>query len=472
MPGPIATPTLASIDAALNPDTKDHYLYFLAKRTARAGRRSRRRHAEHEAEHREVRATSGRDRRCRARRISRRRPRRRITPAGPRRTARPGRPGSSGCGPGSRALERRRLLRRRDASTCRYLTGFALADGEEKVAGHSGQFLVGARRGRRAGRSRGTRSRPRREAPESRIVDAGYDLPGALVRSSSRRVGAQRVAVEAGFVPYAVVAAARGRGAGRRARPGRGLGRGRPGDEGAGRARAGRGGLRGRGPGARDAAAARSGRASTESGPRARARVADADRRRRGDRLRRRRASSARRPRCPTGRRPTRPVETVASLLFDFGAQVDGYRSDMTRTLFVGEPTERDLAVYELVARGPDRGHRPGHGARSTREVELPSGRDARRRRPRRDRRRRPLAGVSATGSGHGIGLATHERPSLSRSRARRAAAVADGLLASSPGSTSRARRASGSRTSSCLDAGAGRLELLTRFPRDVLVVG
>ena len=38
-------------------------------------------------------------------------------------------------------------------------------------------------------------------------------------------------------------------------------------------------------------------------------------------------------------------------LLFDFGAQVEGYRSDMTRTLFIGEPTERDLAVYDLVAR-------------------------------------------------------------------------------------------------------------------------
>ena len=30
----------------------------------------------------------------------------------------------------------------------RYLTGFALGDGEEKVAGHSGQFLVGGGRGR------------------------------------------------------------------------------------------------------------------------------------------------------------------------------------------------------------------------------------------------------------------------------------------------------------------------------------
>lgn len=32
MPGPICTPTIASIDAALNPDTTDHYLYFLAKK--------------------------------------------------------------------------------------------------------------------------------------------------------------------------------------------------------------------------------------------------------------------------------------------------------------------------------------------------------------------------------------------------------------------------------------------------------
>ena len=31
VPGPICTPTLESIDAALNPDTTNHYLYFLAK---------------------------------------------------------------------------------------------------------------------------------------------------------------------------------------------------------------------------------------------------------------------------------------------------------------------------------------------------------------------------------------------------------------------------------------------------------
>ena len=30
IPGPISTPTTADIDAALNPDTQDGYLYFLA----------------------------------------------------------------------------------------------------------------------------------------------------------------------------------------------------------------------------------------------------------------------------------------------------------------------------------------------------------------------------------------------------------------------------------------------------------
>src|SRR5574340_150846 len=38
-------------------------------------------------------------------------------------------------------------------------------------------------------------------------------------------------------------------------------------------------------------------------------------------------------------------------MLFGFGGKVAGYRSDMTRTLFVGTPTSLDLDVYELVHR-------------------------------------------------------------------------------------------------------------------------
>ena len=84
----------------------------------------------------------------------------------------------------------------------RYLTGFVLGDGEEKVAGHSGQFLVGRGEVVVLADSRYT-IQARREAPEARLEDAGYDLPAAwpgLVES----IGARRVAIEAGFVSHAL----------------------------------------------------------------------------------------------------------------------------------------------------------------------------------------------------------------------------------------------------------------------------
>jgi UPF0755 protein len=49
IPGPICTPTLSSIDAALNPDTKDKYIYFLAKRDGSNGTAFAKTKAEHDA---------------------------------------------------------------------------------------------------------------------------------------------------------------------------------------------------------------------------------------------------------------------------------------------------------------------------------------------------------------------------------------------------------------------------------------
>ena len=87
----------------------------------------------------------------------------------------------------------------------------------------------------------------------------------------------------------------------------------------------------------------------------------------------------------PHGSPGDRPVLASAVLLFDFGAQVEGYRSDMTRTLFVGEPSARDLEVYELVAGGPAGVHRRalGDGRRGGRGRAVPTGRDGRRDRAR-----------------------------------------------------------------------------------------
>lgn len=49
IPGPICTPTLASVDAALAPDTKDGYVFFLAKRDGSDGHAFAATQAEHDA---------------------------------------------------------------------------------------------------------------------------------------------------------------------------------------------------------------------------------------------------------------------------------------------------------------------------------------------------------------------------------------------------------------------------------------
>ena len=104
----------------------------------------------------------------------------------------------------------------------RYLTGFVLGDGEEKVAGHSGQFLVSA------GEvvvlaDFATRSRlaARRPAPGSRMpATTCPERPPGGVRWRAARRG------RGGIRAARVVAPAGGGGPGRGAGPGRGLGRG------------------------------------------------------------------------------------------------------------------------------------------------------------------------------------------------------------------------------------------------------
>jgi Xaa-Pro aminopeptidase len=155
-------------------------------------------------------------------------------------------------------------------------------------------------------------------------------------------------------------------------------------------------------------------------------------------------------------------------LLFDFGAQVAGYRSDMTRTLFVGEPAPEDRSVYELVAEAQaaaidglqdaaERGERPLNRAI--------------------DALARDLIGERGHGDhfghglGHGIGLATHEAPSLS-ARAAEEPLPAPTVFSVEPGVY--LGGVTGVRIEDLVlfDPDNRRLERLTRFPREITVVG
>jgi Xaa-Pro aminopeptidase len=109
----------------------------------------------------------------------------------------------------------------------------------------------------------------------------------------------------------------------------------------------------------------------------------------------------------PHARSSSRPVAAGEWLLLDFGAQVDGYCADITRTVVVGRrANERQRALYELVRDAQVR-------ARQTVRAGMP-GREA-------DALARDLIEARGFGDafghslGHGLGLEVHEAPRLSR---------------------------------------------------------
>ena len=170
----------------------------------------------------------------------------------------------------------------------------------------------------------------------------------------------------------------------------------------------------------------------------------------------------------PHGNPGERALRMGEVILFDFGAQVAGYRSDMTRTLFLGEPSAEERDIYLGVLRGQSAAIELLRGAVSGRAAALPSGRAA------DDAARAAIGnvpGVYEHGLGHGIGLQTHESPSLSRG------ATSDPLpsptvFSVEPGIYIEARIGVRIEDLVVVDLAAGRLERLTRFPSELIVLG
>jgi Xaa-Pro aminopeptidase/Xaa-Pro dipeptidase len=347
----------------------------------------------------------------------------------------------------------------------RYLTGFTLADGEEKVAGTSGQFLVGGEEVVLLADSRYT-IQARREAPEARLFSSYNDLPErwpALLAS----VGARRVAVEAGFISHAawsrLVAAAPDL----ELIPVEGwVEADRAVKEPSEIERIG-------------ASCAVADRALAALLPEIRPGITEAELALRLEWLIRTGGAEALafdvaclsgpEAALPHGAPGDRPVLAATVLLFDFGAQVAGYRSDMTRTLFVGEPAERDLAVHELVA-AAQAAAIAGIEAAVRAGGSLPSGRAI-------DALARAVIAAAGHGdhfghsTGHGIGLATHELPSLGL-RAADDPLPSPTVFSVEPGVYLDGEMGVRIEDLVVVDSEVGRVERLTRFPREVIVVG
>ena len=346
----------------------------------------------------------------------------------------------------------------------RYLTGFILGDGEEKVAGTSGHFFVGAEEVVLLADSRYA-IQARTQAPGARIADAPRDLAQdwpELVAS----IGARRVGVEAALMSHAVwrrleaalpdvelVPVEGWVEADRAVKEPAELERVAAACAVADRA------LAGLLPSIRPGAAERHLALDLEW----RLRTGGAE-------------AVAFEPTClvgpnaafPHGSPSDAPVRAGAVVLFDFGAQVDGYRSDMTRTLFVGEPSERDLAIYGLVAAAQEAAIAQIEATVSG-DLALPTGRELHEiayRKIELDGRWEPFR----HGLGHGIGLATHELPSLSAT-ALDTPLPSPTVFSVEPGIYLEDETGVRIEDLILLDASAGRVERLTQFPREVIIL-
>jgi Xaa-Pro aminopeptidase len=347
----------------------------------------------------------------------------------------------------------------------RYLTGFTLRDGEDRLAGHSGRFLVSGDEVVVLADSR-YRLQAQGQAAGARIEATTYDL-AALWPGLVAGAGAKRVAVEAAAVSHELwdqlakaapevelVPVSGWVEADRVVKEPAELERIRSACGVADRALAST--LRRIEPGVceRELALAleweiRTGGAEALAFPVA--------------------CLSGPNAALPHGAPGEREVCLGEALLFDFGAMVDGYRSDMTRTLFVGQPTDRDLDVYRIVTAAQAAAiERLGAAVRGERPV--PNGREV-------DAEARTVIEAAGHGehfghgTGHGIGLATHELPTLSRAGTDEPL-PGPTVFSVEPGVYLDGETGVRIEDLVLFDPAAGKLEHLTRFPREVLVVG
>jgi Xaa-Pro aminopeptidase len=118
-------------------------------------------------------------------------------------------------------------------------------------------------------------------------------------------------------------------------------------------------------------------------------------------------------------------IKEQEPIIIDMGARVEGYCADLTRTVILGEPTERFREIYAIVRQ-----------AQARAEAGLQAGMES----LTGDNLARDIIVQAGYGEafghslGHGVGLAVHEAPSLSPVKERSTVLKAGSIITVEPG--------------------------------------
>lgn len=108
----------------------------------------------------------------------------------------------------------------------------------------------------------------------------------------------------------------------------------------------------------------------------------------------------------PHARATSARVRDGDLLLLDFGAEVDGYCADITRTVVVGHATDEQRDVYEVVRHANEQASHDIRAGMTGRDADAIA---------RGYIERRGYGELFGHGLGHGVGLEVHEAPRLAR---------------------------------------------------------
>ena len=161
----------------------------------------------------------------------------------------------------------------------------------------------------------------------------------------------------------------------------------------------------------------------------------------------------------PHARCSTRAIQNGDFLLLDFGAEVAGYCSDVTRTVVVGKASDEHRAVYEVVRVANERASSGVRAGMTGRDADAIA---------RQYIERAGYGELFGHSLGHGIGLEVHESPRLARTADN--ALPENAVVTIEPGVYRPGW--GGVRIEDDVVLGADGPQILTHFPRELLELG